>query len=209
MAALTKPPFYTDVLWASLTPAKQQEVSDWWLALDPATQSQYAKNAQPLSPGQKAAVAGAKNGNPRTAATLPGGGFPSATNPVNAGKAMTTFPVSKLQSVNLPQSFSSFLPKTEDGSIDWWNLIDKGLGIAQTINAANLQKKSTKLANQSFDYARQAYEDRAPLRVMAMDQLTHPKEPDVSGLDDVAGRGNPFATSAARRRAVPVRVGGA
>jgi hypothetical protein len=75
-------------------------------------------------------------------------------------------------------------------------LIDKGLGAAQLVNAANLQKQSTGYAKNAMDTANQSYDSRAPLRLAGVQGMLHPTpSSDVSGLSNIAAAGNPFAAN--------------
>ncbi len=82
-------------------------------------------------------------------------------------------------------------------------LIDKGLGAAQLVNAANLQKQSTGYAKNAMDTANQSYDSRAPLRLAGVQGMLNPKpSSDLSGLSSVTAAGNPFA---AGRAPMPLR----
>lgn len=70
-------------------------------------------------------------------------------------------------------------------------LLDRGLGAAQVVNAANLQKQSTGYAKDALNTVNQSYDARAPLRVAGIEGLLHPQTPDLSSLTQVPG--NPFA----------------
>jgi|SRR5882672_1761730 len=105
-------------------------------------------------------------------------------------------------SSGLPQALSSFLPHNAQGGIDFGGLADKGLGLAQLINAANLQKQSTGYATHAYDLANQSYGERAPLRVAGIQGLLSPQTADISSLSQ--GQGNPFAV----RPKAPMPVNG-
>lgn len=77
-------------------------------------------------------------------------------------------------------------------------LLDKGLGVAQIANAANLQRQSTDYATHAMDTVNQSYGERAPLRVAGIEGLLKPKTPDLSTLRRTPG--NPFGA--------PIPVGG-
>lgn len=89
-----------------------------------------------------------------------------------------------------PQALSSFLPHSPDGSINFGSIFDKGLGAAQLVNAANLQKQSTGYAKDAYKTATQSYADRAPLRALGIAGLQNPQTPDLSSLNQI--QGNPF-----------------
>ena len=103
----------------------------------------------------------------------------------------------------LPQAVSSFLPHGADGSLDVGGLFDKGLGAAQVVNAANLQKQSTGYAHNAMDIANQSYDARAPLRVAGIEGLLRPQTADLSSLSQIPG--NPFAVKP-KPAAMPIPV---
>lgn len=82
---------------------------------------------------------------------------------------------------------------TGGGGVGLGGLVDSGLGIAQGINAANLQKKSTDYATGALDTANKSYDERAPLRSAGIAGMMDPtKGIDLSSLKKTAGR-NSFA----------------
>ncbi len=89
------------------------------------------------------------------------------------------------------QSVSSFLPHNQDGSLNVGSLVDKGLGAAQVLNAAHLQKQSSDYAKNAYATANESYGARAPLRVAGIEGMLHPQTADLSSLSHIPG--NPFA----------------
>lgn len=68
------------------------------------------------------------------------------------------------------------------------------LGLAQGANAALLQSKANGYAQQAFDRANDSYNERAPLRAMALSKLTNPQAPDLGSLSRIQSTGSPYAT---------------
>lgn len=75
-------------------------------------------------------------------------------------------------------------------------LVNTGLGAAEALNAANLQKQSTQYAKNAMDTANQSYDTRAPLRLAGVQGMLNPQpSTNVSGLSQIAAAGNPFAAN--------------
>ena len=62
------------------------------------------------------------------------------------------------------------------------------LGIAQGINAANLQKQSTQYAKDAMGQVQGSYNERAPLRAQGIQGLLNPQTQDISELSAIRGR---------------------
>lgn len=63
---------------------------------------------------------------------------------------------------------------------------------AQTLNAANLGKKSNQFATNANNLANQSYTERAGLRSAGIDGMLHPQAPDTSALAGIRSS-NPYA----------------
>lgn len=148
--------------------------------------------------GLKSSVKGAAK-NPLTyaaGALLLPGVAPMALNAVKAGAGAVASGAGKLAGVAkaaIPKAVSSFLPHNAGGGLDLGGLLDTGLSVAQLVNAANLQKKSTGLATGAMDQVNTNYAERAPLRVAGLEGMLRPQTADLASLAQIAGQGNPFA----------------
>ncbi len=68
------------------------------------------------------------------------------------------------------------------------------LGIAQGVNAADLQRTSTNYAKSAYDTANKNYQANAPLRDTGRAGMLNPAKPDLTTLTKTRGR-NPFAVT--------------
>ncbi len=154
--------------------------------------------------GLKSSVKGAAH-NPLTyaaASLLIPGVAPLALNALKGGAGLVAKGVGALAH-GIPQAVSSFLPHSASGGIDFGGLLDKGLGAAEAVNAANLQKQSTGYAKSALDTANQSYDARAPLRVAGIQGMLTPQTADLSSLSQIPG--NPFAPKP-KPTAMPIPV---
>lgn len=154
--------------------------------------------ASGVKPGEDLAI-GARNGALSLAGLGAAGQLGAGAAAGGAGGAAPASPAGGFLS-KIPQALSSFLPSV--GGLS--GLLDKGLGAAQVVNAANLQKQSTGYAKDALNSVNASYDARAPLRVAGIEGLLHPQTPDLSSLSQIPG--NPFAPKRPGMAPVPMPI---
>lgn len=111
-----------------------------------------------------------------------------AARQLNGGKAITLENLLGGATKNITDGLGGIANKI--GDLATSNAGLTALGVAQGVNAANLQKQSNQYAKDALGSVRQSYNERAPLRAQGLQGLTNPQSMALPELSSIRGELN-------------------